>query len=309
MTTAWTEQVAAALDGVLAEGTEGAEGTETPYDEGFGPLTVTVPADRWTQALTVARDTLGCTFFDWLTAVDELEHGFSVVCHLASLGSSATARSDSPDVPQANRGVRHLLLRTSLPRESPTLASARGVFAGAGWHERETAEMFGIAFTDSSAVGGSDSPESAPTVLQMRHLLLPDEFEGHPLRKDFVLASRVVKPWPGAMEPGEGGEPGERGSPSRRRTRPPGVPEPEAGGPRAPGSAAPDPLAHARPGAARPRRRAAGDHDAPDATRPRAGRDRSAERGERQEQAPHQAQPPDQAQNSGQDSGEGAPDG
>jgi NADH-quinone oxidoreductase subunit C len=302
VTTTWTEQVAAALDVVLADGTEGAEGaqgTETPYDEGFGPLTVTVPADRWTQALTVARDTLGCTFFDWLSAVDELENGFSVVCHLASLDSSAAARSDSPDVSQTDRGVRHLLLRTTLPRESPTLASARGVFAGAGWHERETAEMFGIAFTDSSGVGGVDPPESAPTVLQMRHLLLPEEFEGHPLRKDFVLASRVVKPWPGAKEPGEGGEPGERGSPSRRRTRPPGVPEPEAWGPRAPGSAAPDPLAHARPGAARPRRRAAADRDAPDATRPRAGRDRPAERGEGQ----------DQAQDPGQDSGEGAPDG
>ena len=53
-------------------------------------------------------------------------------------------------------------------------------------------------------------------------LLLPDGFEGHPLRKDFVLASRVAKPWPGAKEPGESdGE----ASPSRRRTRPPGVPE------------------------------------------------------------------------------------
>ena len=34
-------------------------------------------------------------------------------------------------------------------------------------------------------------------------LLLPPEFEGHPLRKDFVLAARVAKPWPGAIEPGE----------------------------------------------------------------------------------------------------------
>ena len=34
-------------------------------------------------------------------------------------------------------------------------------------------------------------------------LLLPDGFDGHPLRKEFVLASRVVKEWPGAREPGE----------------------------------------------------------------------------------------------------------
>jgi NADH-quinone oxidoreductase subunit C len=48
-------------------------------------------------------------------------------------------------------------------------------------------------------------------------LLLPDGFEGHPLRKDFVLAARVAKQWPGEKEPG--------GVPSRRRQRPPGVPE------------------------------------------------------------------------------------
>ena len=48
--------------------------------------------------------------------------------------------------------------------------------------------MFGIDFTGHDALDP---------------LLLPDGFEGHPLRKDFVLASRVAKPWPGAKEPGE----------------------------------------------------------------------------------------------------------
>jgi NADH-quinone oxidoreductase subunit C len=209
----WSEEVAEAF---------GAD-EETAYDEGFGPLTVTVPAQRWRESLTIARDTLGCTFFDWLSAVDELAEGFAVVCHVASIGP----------------GVRHLLLRTTLPREEPVLASAVGVFAGAAWHERETTEMFGITF--------SEAPEP-PT----RHLLLPEEFEGYPLRKDFVLVSRVAKPWPGAKEPGESDAHG--GSPSRRRTRPPGVPDDESWGPREPGSAAPDPLAHAQPGAARPRR-------------------------------------------------------
>ena len=46
--------------------------------------------------------------------------------------------------------------------------------------------MFGIDFGES----------------KLAPLLLPDGFEGHPLRKEFVLASRVVKPWPGAKEPG-----------------------------------------------------------------------------------------------------------
>jgi NADH-quinone oxidoreductase subunit C len=242
----WVEEVTTALDTALGEGpAEGPAGGErAAYDEGFGPLTVTVPADRWLPALTAARDVLGCAFFDWLSAVDELEQGFAVVCHVAR---------------HRPVEVRHLLLRTVLPRESPTLASAVGVYAGAGWHERETTEMFGIAFlpadrpvgeteaevTEAEATGGAGRP---------RHLLLPEEFEGHPLRKDFVLVSRVAKPWPGAKEPGESDEHG--GSPSRRRTRPPGVPDEEGWGPREPGSPAPDPLAHARPGAARPRRTA-----------------------------------------------------
>lgn len=215
------------------------------YDEGFGPLTVDVPADAWVESVARARDELGCSYFDWLSAVDELADGFSVVCHLAKIAQSPSrasppSRRDHTSFPSL-RGVEHLLLRTKVGREHPSLPSVVEIFAGAGWHERETAEMFGIAFTGGPAA----DPERS-------HLLLPEEFEGHPLRKEFVLASRVAKPWPGAKEPGESDEGG--ASPSRRKTRPPGVPDPEQWGPREPGSEAPDPLAHAQPGPARPRR-------------------------------------------------------
>jgi NADH-quinone oxidoreductase subunit C len=196
-------------------------------EDGFGPVTVDVPADRWVEAVTLARDGLGCTFFDWLSAVDELTEGFRVVCHVARHRPGA---------------VEHLVLRTLVDREAPSVESVGQVFAGARWHERETHEMFGIGFTANGAV------------LELETLLLPDEFEGHPLRKDFVLASRVAKPWPGAKEPGEGGEPGHE-APSRRRTRPAGAPDPEQWGPRPPGSEAPDPLAVAQVAqSARPRR-------------------------------------------------------
>jgi len=94
------------------------------------------------------------------------------------------------------------LLRTRVPRSDPRLDSLVPVFAGADWHERETHEMFGIEFTGH--------PGLAP-------LLLPPGFEGHPLRKDFVLAARVAKEWPGEKEPG--------GDRPRRRARPLGVPE------------------------------------------------------------------------------------
>lgn len=163
-------------------------GDEVSSEDTFGLLTVDVPVELWVESLTFARDDLGCEYFDWLTAVDELDDGFAVVAHVHSLEKR-----------------HHLLVRTRVPRAEPRLPTATGVYRGASWHERETHEMFGVVF--------DGHPNLTP-------LLLPDGFEGHPLRKEFVLASRVAKPWPGALEPGESG----RGAPSRRRKMPPGVP-------------------------------------------------------------------------------------
>lgn len=203
-------------------------GEPVTVDDGFGPVAVDVPAEQWVAALTIARDGLGCAFFDWLSAVDELGEGFRLVCHVAA--------------PRPGH-VDHLVVRTLVPRDAPVVASVRGVYAGARWHERETREMFGVDFTE----GGE--------TLVLDKLLLPENFEGHPLRKDFILASRVAKPFPGAKEPGESDH--QAAAPSRRRTRPPGVPEPEQWGPREPGSAQPDTLGAAAgggPAAPRPRR-------------------------------------------------------
>ena len=185
------EETAARL---VSVGGEGSESTES-----FGLTTVDVPPGRWTAVLTTARDELGLTFFDWLSAVDELEAGFSIVCHLV----------DPHD-------TTHLLVRTRVPADAPSLATATGIYRGASWHERETHEMFGIDF--------AGHPNLVP-------LLLPEEFVGRPLRKDFVLAARAAKPWPGAKEPGESDA---DAAPSRRKTLPPGVPDPQVWGPRAP---------------------------------------------------------------------------
>jgi NADH-quinone oxidoreductase subunit C len=156
-------------------------------EEGFGPTTVDVEATAWVAALTVARDT-GATYFDFLTAYDELDEGFAVVAHVST-----------PDA------ADHILLRTRVPREGPAVGTATGVYRGASWHERETHEMFGIDFPGHPA---------------LRPLLLPDGFDAQPLRKEFVLASRVAKAWPGGKDPAD--PPG--GAPSRRAMTPPGVP-------------------------------------------------------------------------------------
>ncbi len=192
----WPGRVAAAFTEVF--------GPDAVLDDGFGPTTLDVPSERWVEGLLLARDGLDCTFFDFLTAVDELDDGFRIVCHVAD---------------HRPGGVEHLVVRTLVPRDAAVLASAAEVFAGARWHERETHEMFGVDFTADGSV------------LVLEPLLLPDEFEGHPLRKEFVLASRVAKPWPGAKEPGES-EHAPAATTSRRRARPPGVPTPEEWGPR-----------------------------------------------------------------------------
>ncbi len=83
--------------------------------------------------------------------------------------------------------VRHVgvTIKADVPDDDLRVESWHTIWAGANWHERETAEMFGIEF-----VGHPD----------LRHMYLPGDFEGFPLRKDFPLLSRMIKPWPGIVD-------------------------------------------------------------------------------------------------------------
>jgi NADH-quinone oxidoreductase subunit C len=176
-------------------------GPDVEVTEQFGRILATVPAARWVDALTAARDGLGADFLDWLTGVDELEAGYLVAAFVVSTAERGPGRLGK---------ARGVILRTRIAKDAEQgakLASATGVYRGAAWHERETFEMFGIEFTGHEG---------------LKPLLLPDGFEGHPLRKDFVLAARVAKAWPGAKEPGESEH--HAASPGRRRMLPPGVP-------------------------------------------------------------------------------------
>jgi NADH-quinone oxidoreductase subunit C len=155
-------------------------------DEGFGPPTLDVVPGLWVEALGAAR-AAGAVFFDLLTAYDLGEQGFAVVAHIAT-----------QDV------AEHVLVRTRLGREHPSLATATGVYAGASWHERETHEMFGIGFEGNS---------------RLEPLLLSAAAPRAPLRKDSVLVARAARPWPGEKDPSDSG-----GRSRRRRAQPPGVP-------------------------------------------------------------------------------------
>lgn len=95
--------------------------------------------------------------FDYLSCLSglDLKGKFAVVYNLFSMGK------------------RHkLTLRVEMPAEDPTVQSVESIWRTANWHEREAFDLFGINFA-----GHPD----------LRRILLPYDWEGHPLRKDYQV--------------------------------------------------------------------------------------------------------------------------
>jgi NADH-quinone oxidoreductase subunit C len=128
---------------------------------------VRVTPERYRDLIGSLRDDdeFACDFLDFVSAVDLGEEGFDLVVELYSTSRRHQVR---------------VKVRTG--REDPEVPTISDLYPGANWHERETWELFGIRF------------EGHP---QLVKLLLPEQFEGHPLRKDFPLTTRLAKPWPG----------------------------------------------------------------------------------------------------------------
>jgi NADH/F420H2 dehydrogenase subunit C len=123
---------------------------------------VGIPVDAWVDVVTRARDLGFDTFID-LYAVDHFSQAprFEVGINLLST--------------EANRRV---LITTRVPYDDPTVPTATGVFAGANFYEREAYDLFGIVF---------------PGHPDLTRILLPDDWEGHPLRKDNPVGSVPVQ--------------------------------------------------------------------------------------------------------------------
>ena len=161
-------------------------------------LWVRVSADSW--ALTArSLKAQGFDYFCFLSAIDWLPSPYGK----GEDDPSAPPAEPDPDAGAIKQGYaggetrfqvfarvtdtrRHVgvTIKADVP-ESMTVATWIPSYAGANWHERETHEMFGILFD-----GHPD----------LRNLYLPGAFEGYPLRKDFPLLSRMVKPWPGIVD-------------------------------------------------------------------------------------------------------------
>ncbi len=107
-----------------------------------------------------------------LTAVDYLKKKdvrFEVVYNLYSM-----------------RYRHQIRIRAQVAENDPKIGSVVPIWAGADWHERECYDMFGIVFN-----GHPD----------LRRILLPEDWEGHPLRKDYPLAGpELEKDWPGFVD-------------------------------------------------------------------------------------------------------------
>jgi NADH-quinone oxidoreductase subunit C len=163
----------------------------------FGTLVVRVRPDAWRRAAEFAKRELACDFLSFVSAIDW--HPAAAPSDDAGGDTSAPVQPTEMTFGAAGSAgplqvfahvqstARHhgVTLKTDVDERAPRVESWVPVYPGADWHERECWEMFGVAF------------DGHPS---LRHLYLPSDFEGHPLRKDFPLLARDVKPWPGLVD-------------------------------------------------------------------------------------------------------------
>ena len=142
------------------------------FDEQFGveprefrgEITFMLASEHIVAALSLLRDEFGYDQLSDVTAVDywpQEAPRFHVVYHLRSLMAGLI-----------------VCLRVALDGHFPVHPSVEKIFPGANWYEREIYDMFGITFS-----GHSD----------MRRIIMPADWQGHPLRKDYPLGYEEVQ--------------------------------------------------------------------------------------------------------------------
>ena len=128
------------------------------YEEFRGEVHIFIHAEQIVDVLTFLRDEHEFSLLSVLTAVDYFPQEnprFHVIYQLSSLTKNMVIQ-----------------LRVPVGGSQPRVPTASQVFEAANWREREIADMFGIEFE------GHPDP---------RRILMPEDWEGHPLRKDYPL--------------------------------------------------------------------------------------------------------------------------
>jgi NADH-quinone oxidoreductase subunit C len=123
----------------------------------YEELTIEIAPENIVAALERAKG-LGFEQLTTVTAVDRYpaEPRFEVVYHLHSFSKKVRVR-----------------LKARLSGAKPEIETGCGVYPAANWYERETYDLFGVVFLNHP---------------DLRRILLPDDWEGHPLRKDVPTA-------------------------------------------------------------------------------------------------------------------------
>ncbi len=193
---------ASALEASIKEQFPGVATEVTPR----GELVARVSPGEYLDFCRYLRDQQGFKFLSMITAVDYPPDRFELVLYLDAYG----ATSDAPamqvmdtrtrqEIGQRSEGlltsqgtpvmvaatVASVIVKCDVPHDAPVIPSVTSLWPTANWHEREVYDLMGIKF------------EGHP---DLRRILLPDWFPGHPLRKDFTskpaLREPEARPWP-----------------------------------------------------------------------------------------------------------------
>jgi len=164
---------------------------------------VRISRDAWVETAHVLRESMGFRFFNFLSVIDWLPSPFGRDMD-SQVDLTLTPPEEAADPGEMETGyaggdtrfqmfarvndistARAITIKADLPDDDLSVGTWIPVYPGANWHEREAAEMFGVDF-----VGHPNK----------RKLYLPATFAGNPMRKDFPLLSRRIKPWPGIVD-------------------------------------------------------------------------------------------------------------
>ena len=197
-------------EGLLAEITERlGDGIVASHIAPGQDLWLRIANAEWAHTAEVLRRSLQFDYFTFLSAIDWMPSPYGR--GMDSAVDVALEGAEPAEPGPTEQGItggdtrfqvfarvystrRHLgvTLKADVDDTEPSIQTWTATYPGANWHEREAWEMYGIVFTGHPG---------------LKKLYLPADFEGHPLRKDYPLLARHIKPWPGIVDvepmPGE----------------------------------------------------------------------------------------------------------